>query len=189
MIATIVNSDMIPFRKRGMYQAMQNGVFGFGSIAGASFGGTIADHIGWRWCFLLQVPISVMAFIVGWYVLKDQQDTFSVDEGLGALWKRVDFSGALLLVVAISIQLLGLSLGGNELPWTSIWVIGSLVGSVALLALFLWVEATTSAMPVIPLRMLRGRLPIFTQIANVCCGMAAYGVSVIFLALFTTWLI
>jgi MFS family permease len=47
--ATIVNSDMIPFKRRGMYQALQNGMFGFGAICGASFGGSIADHIGWRW--------------------------------------------------------------------------------------------------------------------------------------------
>jgi MFS family permease len=167
---------MFPFRRRGMYQAMQNGVFGFGAIAGASFGGTIADHIGWRWCFLLQVPVSVMAFVVGWLVLKNQTGGFSLDGGLGAMWEKVDFSGSLLLVVAISIQLVGLSLGGNELPWTSPWVVGSLVGSVLLFALFLRVEATTTAIPVIPLRMLKGRLPIATQIANVCAGMAAYGV-------------
>jgi hypothetical protein len=46
-IATIINSDMIPFRKRGMYQALQNSMFGFGAICGASFGGAIADSIGW----------------------------------------------------------------------------------------------------------------------------------------------
>ncbi|POR38213.1 Putative transporter [Tolypocladium paradoxum] len=174
-MATIVNSDTIPFRKRGMYQAMQNGVFGFGAIAGASFGGTIADHIGWRWCFLVQVPMSVMAFVVGWLVLKNQTGGFSLHDGLGATWKKVDFSGSLLLVVAISAQLVGLSLGGNELPWTSPWVVASLVGSVLLFVLFLRVEATTTAIPVIPLRMLKGRLPVATQIANVCVGMAAYG--------------
>ncbi|RSM11140.1 hypothetical protein CDV31_006926 [Fusarium ambrosium] len=174
-MATIVNSDMIPFRKRGMYQALQNGIYGFGAIAGASFGGSIADHIGWRWCFLLQVPVSIVAFVIGFLVVANQSGGFSLDSGLGAVWKRVDFSGSLLLVVAVSVQLVGLSLGGNELPWTSPWVIGSLVGSVVLFALFLLVEARTSAIPVIPLRLLQGRLPIATQAANVCAGMAAYG--------------
>ncbi|KAI8681560.1 MFS domain-containing protein [Fusarium keratoplasticum] len=174
-MATIVNSDMIPFRKRGMYQALQNGIFGFGAIAGASFGGSIADHIGWRWCFLLQVPVSIVAFVIGALVVANQPGGFSLDNGLGAVWKRVDFSGSLLLVVAVSVQLVGLSLGGNELPWTSPWVIGSLAGSIALFALFLLVEAKTSAIPVIPLRLLQGRLPIATQAANVCAGMAAYG--------------
>ncbi|KAM0439695.1 hypothetical protein ACHAPT_000788 [Fusarium lateritium] len=174
-MATIVNSDMIPFRKRGMYQALQNGIFGFGAIAGASFGGSIADHIGWRWCFLLQVPVSIVAFVIGALVVANQPGGFSLDSGLGTVWKRVDFSGSLLLVVAVSVQLVGLSLGGNELPWTSPWVIGSLVGSLVLFAMFLLVEARTSAIPVIPLRLLQGRLPIATQAANVCAGMAAYG--------------
>ncbi|RSL52201.1 hypothetical protein CEP53_008176 [Fusarium sp. AF-6] len=174
-MATIVNSDMIPFRKRGMYQALQNGIYGFGAIAGASFGGSIADHIGWRWCFLLQVPVSIVAFVIGFLVVANQSGGFSLDSGLGAVWKRVDFSGSLLLVVAVSVQLVGLSLGGNELPWTSPWVIGSLVGSVVLFALFLLVEARTHAIPVLPLRLLQGRLPIATQAANVCAGMAAYG--------------
>lgn len=174
-MATIVNSDMIPFRKRGMYQALQNGIYGFGAISGASFGGSIADHIGWRWCFLFQVPVSIMALIIGALVVSDQSGGFSLDGSLGTVWHRVDFSGSLLLVVAISVQLVGLSLGGNELPWGSPWVIGALIGSVFLFGLFLVVEEKTSAIPVIPLRLLQGRLPIATQCANVCAGMAAYG--------------
>ncbi|GKT67968.1 vacuolar basic amino acid transporter 2 [Colletotrichum tofieldiae] len=174
-MATIVNSDMIPFRKRGMYQALQNGMFGFGAVAGASFGGSIADQIGWRWCFLLQVPISISALVLGALVIKNPEGGFDIDTNdYKAIWSRVDVSGALLLVVAISVQLVGLSLGGNELPWGSPVVIGTLVGSVGLLALFLVVEARTKAIPVIPLRMLKGRLPVLTQISNVCAGLAAY---------------
>ncbi|OHE97931.1 major facilitator superfamily transporter [Colletotrichum orchidophilum] len=174
-MATIVNSDMIPFRKRGMYQALQNGMFGFGAVAGASFGGSIADHIGWRWCFLLQVPISIVALVLGALVIRNPEGGFDIDTSdVRAIWSRVDVSGALLLVVAISMQLVGLSLGGNELPWGSPIVIGTLVGSVLLLALFVLIEARTKAIPVIPLRMLRGKLPVLTQISNVCAGLAAY---------------
>ncbi|KAL6879790.1 MFS general substrate transporter [Trichoderma longibrachiatum] len=188
-MATIINSDMIPFHRRGMYQAMQNGVFGFGAICGASFGGTIADSLGWRWCFLLQVPLSIFALVAGHVVLKNEHlgattphsssattaDDSSSSRSLSAMWKRVDFSGALLLVLAVSTQLLGLSLGGNELPWGSPWVLGALATSVALFALFVRVEERTAAMPIIPLRMLRGRMPVATQIANICAGMSSYG--------------
>ncbi|KAI0836422.1 MFS general substrate transporter [Hypoxylon sp. FL0890] len=173
-MATIVNSDMIPFRKRGMYQAMQNGIFGFGAICGASFGGSIADTIGWRWCFLLQVPVSIVALLFGYLVIKNQPSNFTGSLSLRETWSKVDFLGSLILVVAISIQLVGLSLGGNELPWSSPFVILSLAGSVILFGLFLWIEAKTTAIPVIPLRMLKGRLPILTQSANVCAGISAY---------------
>lgn len=177
-MATIVNSDMIPFRKRGMYQAMQNGLFGFGAICGASLGGSIADGIGWRWCFALQVPVSTLALVTGYLVIRNPEGTIAKGEdGWRKVWGKVDFTGAVVLVVAISVQLVGLSLGGNELPWTSGWVIGSLVGSSVLFALFLVVEKRTRAIPVIPLKMLHGRLPVSVQLANVCSGFSAYAVS------------
>ncbi|KAK8114339.1 transporter [Apiospora kogelbergensis] len=174
-MATIINSDMIPFKKRGMYQALQNGVTGFGYICGASLGGAIADTIGWRWCFVLQVPVSVFAFVVGWLAVEDPKVNLAVgSKTLRETWHVVDFSGALLLVTAVSVQLVGLSLGGNELPWSSPWVIGALLGSLVLFALFIRVEKRTKAIPMIPLRMLHGRLPILTQISNVCAGASAF---------------
>lgn len=159
-----------------MYQAMQNGIWGLGAILGASSGGAIADKIGWRWCFLLQVPLNIIALMVGILAVQNQPGGVSLGGGFRAVWKRVDFSGALFLVLGVSVQLVGLSLGGNELPWGSPWVVGSLVVSFVLLAVFLVVEARTSAIPIIPLRMLKGRLPVATQISNICAGFAAFGV-------------
>jgi MFS family permease len=157
-----------------MYQSLQNAMFGFGAICGASFGGSIADSIGWRWCFLLQVPISAIALVLGWIVIKNPTEMHPT---WTEIREKVDFAGALLLVTAISIQLVGLSLGGNELPWSNGWVIASLVGSFMLLGAFIYVEARTTAIPVIPLRQLVGRNPVAIQTANVCAGTAAYAVS------------
>ncbi|KAF7122936.1 hypothetical protein CNMCM5793_001112 [Aspergillus hiratsukae] len=175
-MATIVNSDLIPFRRRGMYQALQNGMHGFGAICGASFGGSIVDTVGWRWCFLVQVPVGLFALIAGHLVLHlpRHSKTFGQGQSFRAILRHVDLSGALLLILGLSSQLVGLSLGGNELPWSSIWVILSLVASLLLLGLFMVVEAKTPAIPLIPSRMLRGIMPVSTQIANVCVGMAAY---------------
>ncbi|KAH2404821.1 hypothetical protein KXV44_006090 [Aspergillus fumigatus] len=175
-MATIVNSDLIPFKRRGMYQALQNGMHGVGSICGASFGGSIVDTVGWRWCFLVQVPIGLFALITGHLVLHlpRHHQTFGQGRGFRAILRYVDLSGALLLILGLSSQLIGLSLGGNELPWSSIWVILSLMASLFLLGLFMLVEEKTPAVPLIPSRMLRGVMPVSTQIANVCVGMAAY---------------
>ncbi|KAJ5273675.1 hypothetical protein N7478_008800 [Penicillium angulare] len=173
-MATIINSDLIPFRNRGMYQAVQNGAYGFGAICGASFGGAIVDTIGWRWCFLVQVPVSLIVLVLGHFVLRfPPKENIEGSEQKG-LWHQIDVSGSILLVLALSTQLIGLSLGGNELPWTSIWVILPLVASIVFLAGFITIEANTKAVPLIPLKMLRGLHPVSTQIANVCVGMAAY---------------
>ncbi|XRM46297.1 hypothetical protein ABZX51_009344 [Aspergillus tubingensis] len=175
-MATIINSDLIPFRRRGMYQAVQNVLHGFGSICGASFGGTIVDSVGWRWCFLLQVPVGFLALVTGHLVLNlPTQDKFASEgRSLRTIWKYVDLSGACALIVGLSTQLVGLSLGGNELPWSSVWVILSFVASIVSLGLFVLIEARTTAIPLIPPRMLKGVLPVATQVANVCVGMAAY---------------
>ncbi|KAI3121418.1 hypothetical protein CBS147330_7920 [Penicillium roqueforti] len=174
-MATIINSDIIPFRQRGMYQAIQNVSYGFGAICGASFGGAIVDSIGWRWCFLLQVPVSLFALVMGYVVLKfPTRHTESSPGRTRGIWHQIDVLGACLLILALSVQLVGLSLGGNILPWTHLWVILPLVSSVVLLAAFVAVEAKTTAAPLIPLKMLRGQLAVSTQIANVCVGMAAY---------------
>jgi len=169
---------MIPFKRRGMYQALQNTVWGFGAISGASFGGLIADTIGWRWCFLLQVPISAIALGVGYFVVANQPSIEGAQDRLKDTWSKIDFSGAFLLVTSLSVQLLALSLGGNEVPWGSPLVIGSLVGSAVLLGLFIWNEARTTAIPIIPLRMLSGRLSVSVQLANLFGGLAAYAVRI-----------
>lgn len=178
VMATIVNSDLIPFRRRGIYQAMQNGIFGLGAISGASLGGIIADTIGWRWCFLLQIPVSFFALIVGSVILRHEASgtLLALGKGLGVMWARVDLLGAVLLVGAVSNQLLALSLGGNSLPWGSPTVVGCFTASLALSAMFVLVESRTLAVPMVPLRLLKGRLPIATQSANIAAGCAAYGV-------------
>jgi hypothetical protein len=165
---------MIPFRRRGMYQALQNSMFGFGAICGASFGGTIADSIGWRWCFLIQVPISAISLFLGCLVIRNPLELHPT---WGEIKEKVDFTGSLLLVVGLSVQPVGLSLGGNELPWSNGWVIGSLIASFVLLGPFFLVETRTTAIPVIPLRLLRVRNAVAVQMANVCAGAAAYAVS------------
>ncbi|KAJ6159441.1 hypothetical protein N7497_003978 [Penicillium chrysogenum] len=163
-MATIINSDLIPFRQRGMYQAIQNVSYGFGAICGASFGGAIVDSIGWRWCFLLQVPVSLFALIMGYIVLKfpSRHPESSSGRQAQGIWHQIDVLGACLLILALSAQLVGLSLGGQHSPMDSH------------MAAFVAVEAKTTAAPLIPLKMLRGQLAVSTQIANVCVGMAAY---------------
>ncbi len=182
-MATIINSDMIPFKQRGMYQACQNVLHGFGSICGASLGGLIADTIGWRWCFLCQVPVSIFAFAVGHFVIKDPEsqkllvERHAVMVKADSTWKQIDLSGAILLVLGLSAQLAALSMGGNNYPWSNIRVIISLLVSAALLAMFVIVELQTHAIPVMPMSMLKGRLAISNLISNVCVGVAAYAVS------------
>lgn len=54
-ISSIVASDLVPLRKRGIVQGGGNLSYGAGAALGGVFGGFIHDRIGWRWAFLVQV--------------------------------------------------------------------------------------------------------------------------------------
>lgn len=97
-LSTIVNSDMIPTSKRGLFQAFQNLLLGLGAVLGASFGGAITSSIGWRWCFLLQVPISLIGTFIGHCYVKNQEEyerkQLTHALRIKDMLKYIDFSGA-----------------------------------------------------------------------------------------------
>ena len=175
-----------------MYQAAQNVLHGLGAISGASMGGLITDLVGWRFCFLLQVPISAMALLVGSKFVPDQTvspaispsglETGSKDLVVSenmSKWKQIDLSGAVLLVAGLSLQLASLSMGGVELPWSHPVIIISLCTAGVILGLFFYVEKTTDAIPIMPMRLLLNPKTVGTLIANILLGLGAYGVSTI----------
>ena len=60
-ISTFVASDLVPLRKRGVWQGVGNIFYGSGAAVGAVFGGWINDRWDWRVVFLAQVPCTVVS--------------------------------------------------------------------------------------------------------------------------------
>lgn len=167
-MATIVLSDGVPFHRRGLYQSANNLMYGLGSAAGASVGGIVAHAFGWRSAFLLQVPMAIAAVIGGWALVKDP--------GVRSLPADapVDVAGSATLVGAITLLLLGLSMGGNELDWTSPITIALFIAALLLFGLFYRIE-TRAVAPILPSRMLKGTLAVSNILTNFTSGMAVYG--------------
>lgn len=112
-------------------------MYGIGSSLGAALGGVMADALGWRWEFGVQVPLLIVSLVIS---------VFAIPEGLGIqhhgddMWKALhlfDYRGSILLTAANVSFVLGLvrspspfssvpfwktncgleqSLGGNVLP-------------------------------------------------------------------------
>lgn len=56
--------DLFPPLQRGRYIGLFTGAFALASIAGPLTGGVVADQIGWRWVFLLDLPIGILATVL-----------------------------------------------------------------------------------------------------------------------------
>lgn len=181
-LSTIVNSDMIPTSKRGLFQAFQNLLLGLGAICGASFGGVITSSVGWRCCFLLQVPISLAGSLIGHFYVRNQKDYERKKlEGTSEtkeLLKQIDFSGAFFIIVGLTLQLIYLSLGSapdkSGKTWSSLGLSGILVASFVVLVLFVLTEEKTSTRAIIPSKLVKGLFSFLVLAISVLVGFASY---------------
>ncbi|KAF7514143.1 hypothetical protein GJ744_004468 [Endocarpon pusillum] len=145
-VVSILISDIVPLEDRGLWQGYINIIYATGAGCGAPLGGLLADSIGWRWSFLGQAPLCLVAFISVSFMLKlPPKEEKNWKTNLG----RIDFLGALVLVLAVFDMLLGLDRGSN-VSWSTPLSYGPLVASALLFALFILVEMKCAAEPFAP---------------------------------------
>nr|WP_079193904.1 MDR family MFS transporter [Streptomyces sp. CB02923] len=165
--------DLIPPRERGKYQGMMAGVMAVAMIGGPLVGGTITDHLGWRWSFYINLPLGAIALVMVTAVLHLPKKRSQA---------RIDYVGAVLLTVGITSLVLITTWGGTEYDWLSGQIIGlGVTGVVALLA-FVFTE-TKVREPVLPLHIFRNRNFSLVTVIGFGVGFVMFG-SMTFLPLF-----
>jgi EmrB/QacA subfamily drug resistance transporter len=172
-LVQVVIASMIPPRERGRYNGYVGGVIAFATVGGPLLGGVIVDTswLGWRWCFFVGVPIAALAFVV-------LQKTLHLPT-VRQKNVKIDYWGAGLIAVGVSVLLIWVSFVGNSFDWLS-WQTAAMVGAgLAILAAAVWVESRV-AQPVVPLKIIRRRTPALAIIASLAVGMAMFG-GVVFL--------
>src|SRR5664279_3947548 len=96
-LAFTILGDLVPPRERARYQGMFLAVFGTSSVLGPVIGGffagtaTILGITGWRWVFLVNIPIGIVGLVVISRVLHLPP--------LPAVKHRIDWPGALALML------------------------------------------------------------------------------------------
>ncbi|KAF9558590.1 member of the major facilitator superfamily, partial [Agrocybe pediades] len=161
-VVSIIMSDVVPLRERGTWQGVLNIVFATGNSVGASLGGYLADTIGWRWSFLIQVPITIVAIVaVSFSLHLPQRETGDFKTKL----KRVDYGGAVTLILTVFFLLYGLDRGGN-IAWKDRYTIGSFIGFGIFAILFTFIEMEFAAEPFAPKRIIVNRSLIASYLAN-----------------------
>lgn len=107
-MGSIITSDLIPIEIRGAYQSYLNIVFGIGAASGAALGGAIADHLGWRWEFGVQVPGLILCFIVSFFVIPNDLGLNRGKKTLKEALSVFDYKGSLLLMATITFFILAI---------------------------------------------------------------------------------
>ncbi|RKP37781.1 major facilitator superfamily domain-containing protein, partial [Dimargaris cristalligena] len=152
-LALIAISKITPEESRGKYLGYLGVLYAVTGVLGPVIGGILTDKASWRWNFYLNIPLCVVAFAIIYFVLR-------VPVPRGSYWsklKRVDYVGIVLFIGAVVIFLLALQWGGKDYAWDSATIIGLLVGSAALMAIFIWYELRWTPEPTFELHLAKVR--------------------------------
>ena len=98
--------------------------------SGPLVGGILTDALDWRWVFFVNVPVGAFALFVALTRMRESRDPQATRTDV---WGLLTFSASLFLIVFGVLR-------GNANGWSSALILGSLIGGVVLLAVFVAVE-------------------------------------------------
>jgi EmrB/QacA subfamily drug resistance transporter len=140
-LSLTILTTAFPAQKRGMIVGVYGGLAGLAVALGPVVGGLVTQAIDWHWIFWLNVPIGIVATLLGLRLLP---------ESYGAS-ERLDLVGAALVTVG-AVALVWALTRANDSGWTSAETVITLAAGVALLAAFLVWENRVGE-PMVPLRL------------------------------------
>ena len=146
-------------RDRAGAIAVWGATIGAAVASGPLVGGILTEALGWRWVFFVNVPVGAFALYVALTRMGESRDERAVRTDV---WGLVTFSGSLFLIV------FGL-LRGNASGWSSGLILGSLIGGVALLGVFVAVELLQER-PMLDMGLFRSPGFVGVSIATFCLG-------------------
>ncbi|GAA4609331.1 EmrB/QacA subfamily drug resistance transporter [Actinoplanes octamycinicus] len=158
--AITIVGDLYSVAERAKVQGYVASVWGVSSVVGPTLGGVFSEYVSWRWIFFVNVPLCLLA---AWMIMR----RFHEDRGRARA--VVDYRGATLLTVGLTLLILGVLEGGQAWGWASPASVAILGLGVLLLIAFGFVERT-AAQPVLPLWIFRRRLLVTSGQLSVCVG-------------------
>ena len=161
--------DLFPPAQLSKYNGMLSSVHALASLVGPLLGGAITDTIGWRWVFLINLPVGLLALFV---VMREFQPRVHTTEREG-----VDVPGASVMILAIIAWLMVFE--QLEAAMDGAWAAcaATALAAVLLTALFVRVELRARA-PLLPIPLLADRELRTTLFITFVCGLGIYVVAI-----------
>ncbi|MEU8238109.1 MFS transporter [Actinoplanes missouriensis] len=144
---SLINTTFAEGRDRNRAMAVWGGAGAGGMALGSLLGGALTSFFGWESVFWVNVPLALGAVVASFLIIPADPPRVT--------GRSFDLAGVLTATLGFTILVFGV-VQGPELGWTSATVLAALFGGLALVGLFLIVEART-AEPLMPLALLRNR--------------------------------
>jgi EmrB/QacA subfamily drug resistance transporter len=166
--------ELVPPRQRARFQGYFATNFSLASIGGPIIGGLVVQHASWRWLFLANLPLCVVA---AWRLRRlSQQHQLEQRAPLN------DIGGAVLFALAASVSLIWVSFAGHRFAWLSAASLALLAAAAALWWVLVRRERQRKD-PFLPVELLREPAIVPMTLSVVCFGAAMFSL-VFFLPIF-----
>ncbi|WP_313202566.1 MDR family MFS transporter [Pseudomonas sp.] len=150
-VSQAIIGDFVPPRERGRYQGYFSSMYAVASVAGPVLGGWLTEYLSWRWVFWINLPLGLLAL----WAIRRALAGMPVQHRQA----RVDYLGAVLLILGLGSLLLGITLVGQGQPWTARPVLALFACAVLGLALFVGHERRYDE-PLLPMDLFGNRVAV-----------------------------
>jgi EmrB/QacA subfamily drug resistance transporter len=170
-LAITVLSDIVAPRERARYQGYFLAVFATSSVLGPVVGGLFSDAgmllgiAGWKWIFLINVPIGALALFLVWKFLHVPHTPVK---------HRIDWFGATTIIMAV-VPMLLVAENGRDWGWGSTTSISYYVVSVVGIVAFIYAERKAGDEAILPLKLFKSRTFSMVTILGVIVGVGMFG--------------
>lgn len=158
----------LPLRKRPLWGSILAAIEGIAEIGSPLFGGALVERLGWRWCFIINIPLCFITFIALLFFL---QDTKPAEE---MPWKeklaQLDLLSNAFFVPSITCLFMALGWAGSRNAWNSSTIIVLFAAFVLLLGGFAFLQHRRQDGATLPPRLLRNRSVLAGFLFSLCCN-------------------
>jgi MFS family permease len=172
--ALIVVAYSVPLEKRPGYFGLLGAMYGIASVAGPPMGGAFTDHVSWRWCFYINLPIGAVAIFGITFFFRSPKRAVQTSVGFFERLKEFDSIGTIAFIPAVICLLLALEWGGTKYDFSNGRIIALFVIFGLLVIAFIGIQFWKGETATVPPRIMNQRSIIGASLFVFCFGASFY---------------
>ncbi|KAH8730333.1 major facilitator superfamily domain-containing protein [Phaeosphaeriaceae sp. PMI808] len=178
--ATLIVAEFKPLSERPIYSGILGATYAIASVAGPLMGGAFTEHVTWRLCFYINLPLGFVTAVIVLFLVPNNYDPERHSRRKLPFKEKIqemDLYGLAALVPSIVCILLAIQWGGAKYPWANGRIIALFIIGTLLLIGFIFIESKQGDRAIVPPSVVKRRtiwacslfaFPLFGSFLVIC---------------------